>query len=305
MLTLGCTSPSTGIAETPVNGSTSSVDAMYKSLAPRRAAVVPPSPPVTNVEALLRDLGRPVPFDSVFADMQKVPRFKDEFETTSQFEERQAAALAKCQRRYLIDVPVDLEYVRYDADKQVLVVATYAMTNTVVSSEELGAVFGYGSELSMAGVEVSYTPLSSGNVVWSIPREQRDVGTYDGSNVFGATVTITKQEGIARGVFEREGKYEESIWTETREPYVEGSHPVAFAINVDPDRAKAIKQGGLRAAIVVFPTAPFYATGVDRFAPTIRAPYDRTTEVRYLIGNIEGAAIYNASEELLATRATR
>jgi len=106
-------------------------------------------------------------------------------------------------------------------------------------------------------------------------------------------------------VFEREGQFEEDVWTEAQTPYVEDSPPVAFEIKVDLQRAKGLKQGGLRAAIVVSPIAPFYATGVDRFAPTIRAPYDCTTEVRYLICDVECAAIYDASGELLATRATR
>lgn len=272
---------------------------------PARVAGAPSSRPAADFDALVRELRGPVPFDRVFADAQAIPRFKDEFETRAQFEERQAAALAEFQQRYLIDVPVDSEYVRYDADRQVLVIATYALTNTLASRDELGSAFGYGSDLSRAGVEVKYGILGSGNVMWALPREQRDVGTYDGSNAFGATVTIKKQEGIARGVFERQGKYEENVWTEARAPYVKDSPPVAFEIKADPQRAKAIKQGGLRAAILVSPRAPFYATGVDHFAPTVRVPYDRTTEVRYLIGDIQCAVIYDAGGQLLATRATR
>jgi hypothetical protein len=258
-----------------------------------------------DFDAIVRDLGKPIPFDRVFADAQAIPRFRGEFETSAQFEERRAAALAKCQQRYLIEAPVDPEYVRYDADKQVLIVAIYALTNTSASSDELSSVFGYGSELSKAGTEIKYDILGSGNVIWPLPREQRDVGTYDGSNAFGATVPVTKQEQIARGVFDRQGKHRESVWTETPEPYVKDSPPVAFEIKADPQGAKALKQGGLRAAILVAPKAPFYATGVDHFAPTIRAPYDRTTEVRYLIADIECAALYDTGGELLATRATR
>lgn len=270
MLASGGTTPSATVPEARPGRPTSSVSAMSASTAPARKTEAPSMRPAADIDALVRELGKPVAFDRVFSDVRAIPRFKDEFETTARFETRQAAALAKCQRRYLIDVPVDPESVRYDADKQVLVVATYALTNTVASSHELDAVFGYGSELSRAGVKVGYTTLSSGNVVWTLPREQRNVGVYDGSNAFGATVTIMKQEGIARGVFEREGKYEESVWTKVRAPYVKDSRPVAFEIKADPQRAKAIKQGGLQAAII-----------------------------------IQGAAIYDGSGELLATRETR
>lgn len=273
--------------------------------APSRKDNIEPRKAEPTFEATVRELGEPVAFDPVFAAIQAVPRFQDEFETSAQFGERQAAALAKCRERYLIEVPVDPEYVRYDADRQVLVVATYALTNTSASRDELGSVFGYGSELRKAGEEIEYDILGSGNVMWAFPREQEDVGTYEGSNAFGASATIVKQERIACGVFDRRGKHRENVWTETPEPYVKDSPPVAFEIEAEPQRAKALKQGGLRAAILVEPKAPYYGTGVDTFTPTIRAPYDRTTEVRYFIADIQCAALYDAEGALLATRKTR
>jgi hypothetical protein len=141
--------------------------------APNGTDNVQPSSSVA-FDAIVRELGKPIPFDRVFADARAIPRFKDEFETSAQFEERRAAALAKCQQRYLIEAPVDPEYVRYDADKQVLIVAIYALTNTSASSDELSAVFGYGSELSKAGAEVKYDILGSGNVIWPLPRREED-----------------------------------------------------------------------------------------------------------------------------------
>lgn len=264
-----------------------------------------PRKPELSFEVLVRELGEPVAFDQVFAEIQAVPRFKDEFETTTQFNERQASAFSKCQARYLIGVPVDPEYVRYDADRQVLTVATYALTNTLASRDELSSVFSYGSELIEAGQEVEFDILGSGNVMWAFPREQEDVGKYEGSNAFGAIVTITKQVRIARGVFDRKGKHRESVWTETPAPFVKDSPPVAFEIEAEPEQAKALKQGGLRAAILVAPKAPYFGTGLDTFTPTIRAPYDRTTEVRYLVADIQCAALYDTDGALLTTRATR
>ena len=252
----------------------------------------------------MRKMGEPVTFDQVFAEILEIPRFKDEFETTSQFEERQASALAKCAPRYLIAVPVDCEYVSYDADRQVLVVATYALTNTRVSSDELSAMFGYGSDLSEAGEEIEYS--LSRNVAWSFPREGSDVGTYEGSNAFGAKVKITKQQRVARGIFERPSKnLQEDVWVEAQEPHVKGVDPVAFEIEADPSAARSLKESGLRAAVLVAPRAPFYAVGLDHFSPTIRAPIDRTTDVRYLIADIQCAAIYASTGELLASRPTR
>ncbi len=281
--------------------------AKAKSKPVKVAKVEPKEPPAPTFTTIVSEMGSPVTFDSVFAQVREIPRFKDEFETTSQFEERQAVARADCEKLYLIETPVDDEYARYDADKQILVVVTYALTNTRASSDELNAAFGYGSELRKSGQELGFSTISS-NVMWALPRERRNVGTYDGSNAFGATATITKQEGVARGVFEREGKYKENVWVEAPEPYKYGKEtpePVAFEIKADPSTAKALKEGGLRAAILVSPAPPFYVTGVDTFSPTLRAPYDRKTDVRYLIGDIQCAALYDANGKLLATRATR
>lgn len=59
------------------------------------------------------------------------------------------------------------------------------------------------------------------------------------------------------------------------------------------------------AGVLVAPQFPFYATGVDHFTPTLREPYDRTTTVRYLIGDIQGLALYDAGGRLIDTRETR
>jgi hypothetical protein len=266
---------------------------------PRKATLA------TDAAALVQAMGAPVAFDAAFAEVQRIPRFKDEFETTGQFQKRQAPALAKCQPRYLLEVPVDPKYVRYDADKQMLTVATYALTNTIPTPDELASAFGDGSELSKAGVEVKYSTLVSGNVVWALPYEKKDVGIYDASNSFGVKTTVIKQEWIARCVFDREGQYRESVWVADEDADPRGSAPVAFEMKADPERARALKQRGLRAAILVAPKAPFHATGVDHFMPTSRAPFDRTTDVRYLVGDIQCAAIYDADGKLLAVRVTR
>lgn len=260
-----------------------------------------------SFDEILCELGPPSTFDEVFAEVRKIPRFKDEFETTNQFDDRQASAMATCARHYLIEAPVDHKYVRYDADAQVLSVVTYALTNTRASDGELNSLFGHGSELRASGQVLGYSTISS-NIAWAFPRDQRDVDTYDGSNAFGATLKITKQQGIARGVFEREGTLKENVWTEKAESNAHGTptvDPVAFEVRTDPSTAKSLKNGGLRAALLVAPRAPYYVTGVDRFSPTIRAPFDRTTDVRYLIGDLQCVALFDPSGKLIAIRATR
>lgn len=265
-----------------------------------------------ELQAVVQGLGAPVPFDQVFAEVQGVPRFKGEFETAAQFEQRQAAARAKCKERYLIATPVDPEHIRYDADKQVLLVTVWALKNTGTTDDELNSLFCWSSELKKANVEIKYGTSIWKNVEWAFPRDRRDVGTYDGQNAFGFRATIIKQEITSRGIFERQGARGgdildgEDVWFRRQPKNVEVSLRAAFEIKADPDRARAFKQNGaLRAGVLVAPRFPFCATGVVRDTPTIRDPFDRTTTARYLIGDIQCVALYDSEGKLLATRPTQ
>lgn len=250
--------------------------------------------------------GPPKQLEDVFKAVQTVPRFKDEYETSAAFEQRRSVALNSIQQSYLISAPVDMEYVKYDADSQILIVVTYAVANTGLSSDELAAMFGYGSDLKKNGIEVDYSPLiGGGNIAWALPRETTNVGAYTGQNSFGGTFEVIKQVEASMGIFEREGAYEESIWSATRPAFDANNQPRAFEIPATPTEARALKEAGLSAAFLLAPTPPFYATGVTRFTPTVSAPYDRTTTVRYIIGDIQAVALFSAKGELLAARHTQ
>lgn len=259
-----------------------------------------------EVRAAVIASGVPIPFDAAFGAVQSVPRFKDEYETSASFEQRQSAALDSIPQLFLIEAPIDAEYVKYDADTQTLIVVTYALANTGLSSDELSAMFGYGSELKKNGIDVEYSMLiGGGNIAWALPREKTNVGTYTGQNAFGGTQEVIKQVEVSRGVFERQGAYEESIWSATRPPYDANNQPRAFEISATPAEARGLKEDGLRAAFLVAPLPPYYATGVTKFTPTVSAPFDRATTVQYLIGDIQAIALFNAKGELLATRPTQ
>lgn len=272
----------------------------------------PRASPSGELETTIRALGVPVPFDQVFAEVQGVPRFKGEFETAAQFEQRQAEARARCKERYLIATPVDPEKIKYDADRQVLIVTVWALKNTGTTDDELGAIFGWSSELRNAKIEIKYGTSIWPNVEWAFPRDRRAVGTYDGQNAFGVRATIIKEEVAATGIFEREGARGgdivdgEDVWFRRQPKNVEVAMRAAFEFKADPDRARMFKQSGaLRAAVLVAPRFPYFATGVVRSTPTIRNPFDRTTTVRYLVGDIQAVALYDSSGQLIAVRETR
>ena len=258
----------------------------------------------SDLNSVVSALGTPKSFDAVFAELQSLPRIKDEFETAATYEERRNVALGAVAPQYLIEAPVDMEYVRYNADTKSLVVATYALSNTLTSSDEINCLFGYGSELKKYGINVAYSSLGS-NIAWALPCVRKDVGVYTGRNAFGATIEVTKQEETSRCVFEREGPYDCDLWNAKTPPYVENVPPVAFAIAVEPAAAKQLKEKGLRAAFLVIPAAPYYASGTTVFSPTLRTPVELVTKVQCIIGDIRCAALFNADGDLLAVRETQ
>lgn len=251
---------------------------------------------------IIKNLKTPIPFDNAFSQLQSIPRAKTEFETTDVFARRQEEAQNRLPSHFLIDAPLDIEYVKYDADKQTLTVAIYALTNTHTGNHELRKAFGHGSELYKAGTQIEY---SFNNIAWALPLESRNIGTYNGSNSFGANVIIVEQERVFRGAFERRAKKNESLWFAKDPDYIENSPPIIFEIQASPAYARSLKQTGLRAAMLIAPKPPFHAVGTGKFLPTIRAPYDRTTEYRFIVCDILCAAVYDANGKLLATRITQ
>ena len=59
---------------------------------------------------------RPVPFDSVYASLAKIPTHKGEFETTEAFRSRLDSAKSKLQPEYVVAMNLDLDQVLYYAD---------------------------------------------------------------------------------------------------------------------------------------------------------------------------------------------
>lgn len=276
------------------------------SLAPSSLGAAEPGSDSAR-DATVRALGAPRLFDAVYDELRSVPRFKEEFETTAAYEQRRDKALQVLAPQYLIWAPVDLKYVRYNADTQTLLVETYALSNTGISRHELSAIFGFGSVLEKGGIHIEYSPLANdGNIAWALPERTEDVGTYTGQNAFGAMVTVAKQAQLSRGVFEREGSHDENIWSAKQPAYDKDAAPIAFAIKVAAPEAQLLKKPGqLRAAFLVAPSHPYHASGTSRSAPTVNSLVDRTTNVKYIIGDIQCAALFDGNGRLLATRSTQ
>lgn len=119
---------------------------------------------------------------------------KDEFETTAAYDARIAAALGETGGTLLLAKKLeDAKYIEYDADAGVLRIRSFALQNTGFDPSSL---WGYGGPLDgkvdrltfHRGIEVSFD------------ESEKVVGSYTGTNSFGASAKIAKIDRDSWGV---------------------------------------------------------------------------------------------------------
>ncbi len=242
-----------------------------------------------------------VQFNEAWSEIRNIPRFKDEFETTAEFEERQRVALSEIPSHIVIEASIDHEYVRYNADEQKVEIITYAISNHSISEDGRRAAFGWRSDLNRAGYE-----LESYNLIyWALEREIETTGSYEGQNSFGVSRTILSQNVKYRAIIERPASdFYEYLWSPNRDQFTSGGAPIAFEISMPTEVART-EMAHLRAAVGYAPAYPYYADAETRYTPTTQATYDRNEMHHYLIGDIQCIAIYSQDGDLLATRTTQ
>jgi len=235
---------------------------------------------------------QPLEANALWQQLAKVPNAKDEFETTPQFEARVASAIGGLNGPIIVEVPIQREFITYDADARRLDVQRYAFSNGLT---EYSGVFGYGTPF--------YGQIQYGrdnlNVV--LPYEEKQMGSYTGTNAMGAKIEIAKVSRLTRVIFERQGRPGENLFTgETQKDLAS----LSFS-EITPEQAKNAKATA-RAAIVYIPRAPYFARGKYPWGqPTIHNPraIDETIEVA--IGDIQCALFLNSAGKVFGVIATR
>ncbi len=230
----------------------------------------------------------PVSFDSVISSVSRLPREKDEFETTAQFEARVTAALGGILSTYIISAQFNAKYAVYDADRQMFTIKSYAIHGVNTS---WGAVFGYGSTLYN---KVNYSMFDD-NVDLVLSSKETVVDRYKGSNAFRASATISKIDRNVRAIFDRKAKSGENLFFTT----------TIAEIAANLTNARALKDS-FGAAVVVKPKAPWFARGTKNWgSPTINSPRDIDENVTALIADIQCALIIDGTNTVLAAVTTR
>lgn len=231
----------------------------------------------------------PVTFDQAVQSLSSssAALTKDEFETTAQFEARVAAAGSGAPSTMLISVPVNPEYVTYDADAGAFAIKSYAVAN--IGADWFTAF--YGSPHYSTIEHASYD-----NLALVLSSDDRATGAYEGQNAYGATWEITRLNRTINAIFEsKPPRYGVNLWGNSSA----NSSPT-WSLPVPVDQARAMKDK-LRAAVLIAPKAPFFFENSQPSAAriTIQNPRDITQISRVIVADIQCMAITDDNNNVL------
>lgn len=228
-------------------------------------------------------------FDQVSAGLPKPTQPKGEFEATADYDARLGAALSK-RTQVLVARPVDVQTypapLEYDADRQGFKVRATAFD---------WATTDWSIALRV-GEPKGVRPDSLYNVATVINRSTKSVGSYKGTNAFGATASVTKLS-----------RHTDSIWVRP----AKGKDDTMFGANgsvlgvipMQPVEAKASK-AKIKFALAITPKPPFLVSGTGLgSSPTFsdrRQIPDSLDFFRVLIADVDCGIVLDGSDKVLA-----
>ena len=235
---------------------------------------------------------KPVPIDSVINAASKQNPIKDEYETTAQFERRQQSARSAIQGSYIISVPFQSDGAKYDADSQVL----------RVYSDAIG--IGFSPEYPSEVYQLIGSSLHNLDIV--AERSEILLGKYAAQNAYGAKAVVKRLKRVTKVIFERSGGWYEDFFGEGERGQFGKKVVPIIDIPVTPNRARALKPL-LRAAVVISPIEPFYATGkIIHRAPRLGQPNDWEDDtIRVVVANVQCALVIDPSGSVLGSAVTK
>lgn len=231
-----------------------------------------------------------LPFAEAAASLPKIEP-KSEFETTAAANARVADAMKKASSTLLIERAPNRDYLKYDADKGVLVVSTYAFSNeafnwsSALTSYKDPAGKGVGNFHGRAAV---------------VTQKQQIVGEYEATTVMGVRFRVSNIASEITAVYDRQRDCPSydcgSLFPTNKEPNPYELRDAAKSVEhqgivgriaLSPDAAKALKADA-KLIFVVHPRPPFLISGTHRpYNTTIDNPRDITEKYDVMIGSIE------------------
>lgn len=252
------------------------------------------SPPATpaaaqGCAAYVGQTVQPQSFDDAISAFARLTP-KSEFETTAQFEARQAQALGGSSGPLIIEkVPESRDYFRYDADAQVLRIAPYAFDNTN---------FPAWDAFYSLGMDQRFGVSTGNNIDVVISTNDRTTGSYRGQNSFGANATIQQVTRSVQAIFERGPDPRRG--RETLFP----SEGDLGKLSMTPDEARLLKPS-LRIALVANPFAPYVVRGTNPFGkPSLQSPQQVTMDFTILMADIQCGLVMDQQGRVLGAYPT-
>lgn len=235
----------------------------------------------------------PTTIDAAIATVSKVPGVKGEFETTAQFEARQAAASGGTLGRMIVAKAPERKYFEYDADGGKLRIKSYAFDNINVDYDD---VFGYGTKYYE---KVKYSHLSY-NLDVVMSETEVPTGSYVGGNAFGAKTRVTKKTRTTKVIFDHDAaSYSEGLFPGADKNAVIGE------LALSPAEAQRLK-ATMRVAFAITPKAPYFASGVKNWGDaTIDNPEEVRQPISVVIADIQCGLLLDAGGKVLAAYPTR
>lgn len=215
---------------------------------------------------------------------------KSEYETTAQFEARQAQAVGGATGPLIIEkAPESRDYFRYDADAQVLRIEPYVFDNVNFPTWDAFYFLGMDQQFGVSTGE---------NIDVVISSRDRVTGSYKGQNSYGANATVQKITQSVEAIFER-GPDPRS----GRGELFPGAGDVG-SISMTPEEARLLKPS-LRIAFVVAPFAPYVLKGTNPFGrPSVRSPKDITVDFTILMADIQCGLVMDQQGRVLGAYST-
>lgn len=229
----------------------------------------------------------PVSFAEASRSLHAAPLIKDEFETTTAFEARVAAARQNLPSTLAISVELDKDDVTYNADAG----------EFIVKSSAFGSAYGidwFSAFYNAPTKPVGYT-LSSEVIGLAVSSKETPTGTYMGQNAYGASWEIVKIDRNVDAIFDGVApRFDQKLFGTG---YLDD---FSWKIAVPAANARQFKES-LRAALIVVPQAPFYIENRQPLGAriTMQNPRDVTQIAHVIVADVKCAVLTNANNYVL------
>ena len=242
-----------------------------------------------------------------------LPGPKSEFETTADYDARQAAFAESMPRQLVIgkSQKEQLDF-PYDADRQLLTITAEGFRG---HSLNLNPLFGIGERYYGQGVgyhpdapsvfeyfldrKVEYYGRDTrsrfvGNLYVSLYDQREDVGSYAAKNGFGAEAQIAQILWTFRGIYDGPSQHTSLFYRDE-----------LGTMSLAPEEARAFKPR-LGIAFVVAPKSPYVMHAKRQVnEPKINAPEEVTSNITMLVADIQCALLLDGAGKVIGAYATR